>query len=303
MSLSTNQCCAIRSLGMSKQTDGTISVTVTALAGQASDIAVNIINDYGSDYQITSWRDEPPLRTVTAISKSASDTKYKLKMSGIFKSVPVEIYNLYKSGLYHTSIVPVTYEPDAERFIKPSEDIYGAEGWTVREIFDELNINIRIPGKLNYHVYSLNVQKNAPILSLLRTLFPIPGILIYYYNNKFYVTLPTSNPINTASGLCSVLGTSSNTTEYQYEVIGQQGEPLYIDENNVERVESSNLSLGILPASVDMTYNLVGGVFCINERQVSSVSITSQIIEEYFNEFNRSYTADAEDNHTHETTP
>lgn len=302
MALSIQRCCSVRSLSVAKQADGTISVTVTALRDDAEVIAKDIIREFSSEFQITSWRDEPPLRTVTAISKN-SDMNHKIPKSGIFKSIPTEIYNLYQSGLYHRSIIPVTYEPDAERFIKPSDDIYGAKGWTCQEIFDELGLKVLIPSGLNYHVYQLSVQKNTPVLSLLRTLFPIPGILIYHYHGKFYVTMPSRDPIPDARDQCRLVGESENEVDYKHEVIGQQGEPLYIDTDNIERVSSGSLNgQSELTANIDVTYNLVGGIFCINERKTTAASHTDRIIKEYFNESNRSMADDFADNKGHEET-
>lgn len=293
--LTTEQCCAIRNLSMTKQADGTITCTVTGFPDEIQPIAVKIISNYGSVYQISSWKDDPPLRTITVVSKSSSDLNHKIKQSGIFKTVPLELYNLHRNGLFHQSIIPPNYEPGSQRFIRPSTDIYGTDGWTVRDIFEELNIKVNLPSSLNYHVYQLNVQEGAPILSVLRTLFPIPGINIYAYHGRFYVSLPTTDPIPELKDMCELVGSVTDTVEYEHEVVGMQGEPLFIDSQAVEKVAVGNTATyGQLPATIDVTYNLVGGVFCINERSVSQAEFTDIVVNEYFNEGSRSHDLDTE---------
>jgi hypothetical protein len=253
-------CCGVKSVILNRRNDGSISITATGLK---ADVEAFLDEEIGG--RITSIQKKQHIYTITKTDTSTADSYHRIQSSGIFKSVPKPIYDLYESDIVHKSLVPPTYDPDAEIYIRPTDDVYGAEGWTVKDILDELNLRVRIPSSLNYRVYEFNVRKGVPIVSLLQNLFPIPGLVVHNYNNYYYVSFPPGIPVpsnDLADMICSHEAHSVDTTTYGQLVVGMQGEPRYV----------IGLDGGTSDCGIDVTYNLVGGVFSVNKMTYSTVT-------------------------------
>jgi hypothetical protein len=263
-------CCGIRSVKLSLQEDGAIVGTVTGLPGDVYNamrfVMSGVVNPIASidKYTITSWREDGPLITLSAIS-TVTDAYEKISTSAIFKTIPQDIYDLHISGIIPRSIQNPLDAPDSTIYIR-SSDIYGTDGWTVQDILDTLNIDAVVPSSFNYHVYQLTVTRGAPIISLLHNLLPIPGLLIE--RNYSATAGSASYYITIAKGYgyfygteCKIVGSSQKEILYSPTIIGQLGEPLYIDAPNPSGIDTANLKC---------TFNLIKGIFNIDESTVYS---------------------------------
>lgn len=286
MNIPENLCAMCKSVSMTKNADGTVSVSVTAFGDAAEQVCKTIIGSIDASYKVVSVTEDPPYSSITCTSDKNKDTRVTVKKAGIFKTIPTEVYELHKRGLFFKSIVPNTYSPESGRYIKQSEDIYGAVGWTVSEILTSIGANVSIPSSLNYHVYEMSITKGTPLVSILRSLFPSPGITIANYNNKLYVNLPTAGSAVDSTvdsllsgGICDIktINVSENTTQYAYKVVGLQGEPKNVQSDTETGEDSEGGS------TMKITFNLAGGVFGITERSTVISDISNTIIAKYYN--------------------
>lgn len=266
---SDDPCCGIKNVRLSLQEDGSIissvsglqqdvySVMHSVMSGTPSSPLVN--NTVSGRYRITAWHEEGHITTVTATS-IVNDTFEKIPTSASFKTIPSDIYNLHMSGIITRSMHNPLDEPDTLIYIR-SSDLYGTNGWTVQEILDTLRIDAKVPAAFNYHVYQLNITRGAPVISLMYNLLPIPGLVIERkrhvkssnYIASYYITL--ANGKGNFSGIeCKVLGSSSRTTKFKTTVVGLPGEPRYVDAYSSSGGTST----------MQVTYNLIGGVFSID---------------------------------------
>ena len=217
---STEPCCGVKSAMFSRQSDGSLLVSATGL----KDDVLAFLDQYTSSGKITSSERQAHLYTYTKTDLSKLDTFNKIETSGIFKSVPRPILNIYESEYTKKSFIPPTQDPDAAIYLRSTDDPYGVQGgWTVRDIIDTLDIPVSLPASLNYNVYELTVRRGMPIVTLLQSLFPIPGICVRLFHGTYYVALPTREIALTSSIICDLTGEGRSTTTYTYEVSGLQG--------------------------------------------------------------------------------
>lgn len=259
-SYNSSFCCGVRSVKLSLQEDGAVIGTVSGLPGDvysAMRYVMSGVDDAnaGDKYTITSWRTEGALLTISAIS-TVTKAYEKIANSAIFKTIPNDIYNLYISGIIPRSIQNPLDAPDSEIFIRTS-DIYGTDGWTVQDILDTLEINAHVPSAFNYHVPQLTVTRGTPIISVLHNLLPIPGLLIerdVRHSNgtvRYSITIAKGRGRFTGTK-CKTIGSSTKVTTYKPVVLGQLGEPLYIDAPNPPTIDTPTYAC---------TFSLIKSIF------------------------------------------
>lgn len=285
--VSDADCAMCRNISMTKNADGTIHVSVTAFGKEtALKVAKAIISKFDAKYQVTALREDPPWMTCTCMSEKNKDSNVPIQQAGIFKSIPGEIYDLHQRKLFFKSIVPGTLNPSAARYIKRSDDIYGAEGWTTSEILSAIGANVSPPASLSYHVYQMTIQKGVPLVSVLRSMFPIPGLTISNYDGHLYITLPDSstgaevaNIVENSGSICDIVhgGESKTTTEFAYKVVGVHGEPKTVEDiDDTEEEDSEGQS------EVVLIMNKAGGVFGVKKRTTYSEAVWNIIQPKFY---------------------
>jgi hypothetical protein len=253
-------CCGVKNVNLSMRGDGSMSLTATGLE---NDVLLFIASQLPNGVIISHER-QNHLVTITSVDKTVADTYEKIQKGAIFKTVPQSIYKLYSGHLVHKSIVPPTMDPDSSVFIRTSEGMYGEMGWTVQEIIDQLEIPACIPSAFNYHVYEVTVRKGMPIIGLLQSLLPVPGLLIQRLDNIYYIGIPYhAVTVPLGNGICRQTAYSSDYKVYKKTVQGMQGEALYIEDGLNDIIETENLTV---------QYNLVGEVFGILRSKQSTVN-------------------------------
>lgn len=275
-------CSMCKSISMSKNPDGTISITVVGWMDNADKLCQAAMNMISSEYKIIGSSEDGGFRTIVAVSEKNKDSAVKVKNSGIFKSIPKDIYDLYASGLFYRSIVPANVSPGVGRYIKESDDIYGAQGWTVQEIFSMIGGNVSVPAGLDYHVYEANITKGAPLSSVIRSFFPLPGVTIANRNGSLYINLPGQEREPSIEGTCvEDIGVQETITKYSYKVIGLQGE---FKASMNEGGSSDEIESDDTDASMKCIRNAVGGIFFVESRTVSNLASHEQYFNDYFND-------------------
>lgn len=259
-----SNCCGIKNISLSLNEDGSISASVTGLPGDVYAVMNSIMRVEDNAYTIDSRRIDGVNITISATS-DINDSYAKIPKAAIFKTIPSDIYSLHMSGIISRSMQSPLEAPDSDVYIRWS-DMYGTDGWTVREILKILHVDAEIPSNFNYHVYQLNVSRGSPIMSLLHNLLPIPGLVIERRHSRYYVSVADGHP-GFRGNACQVIGASSKTKDYETVVAGTQGEPRYIIGEG-----GSNSS-----CNVTLEYNLVGGVWAITNTQQSAYDSTEAI--------------------------
>lgn len=264
-------CCSVKTMSLTKQEDGSITASVTGLEGDLAAVLSLLMRVENNDYTVSSWRREGAYITATATS-NVNNSFEKIPTGMIFKTIPQDIYDLHMSDIIPRSIHSPLEAPDSEVRIKPSTDIYGAEGgWKVSDILKELRIKAEVPANFDYHVYQLTANRGAPVISLLHNLLPIPGLIIERYFGRYYINIANGTGYFGAP-YCELVGTSSKTQTYDNIVVGVPGEPRYIDaEPETETQEDGTV----------VQYNLVRGIWGITE-SVSSQSDDTERVETMF---------------------
>lgn len=256
-------CCGVKHLSLTKMEDGSISASLTGLEADVEVALATIMKSDYDEYTITSWRKEGANITVTAVS-DISNTFEKVKRSAIFKTIPGDIYDTHTEGLVTRSMQSPLEAPDSSVFIRRS-NMYGTDGWTVKEIIDELGIDAYVPANFNYHVYQMSANRGSPVMSVLHSLLPIPGLIIERQNGRYYINIANGTGAYTGT-ICEFMGESTKTEEYDTTVAGVPGEPLYIEDEYIQPLQEDNTTTIL---------NLVGGVWGL----VSSVSTSSNDVD------------------------
>ena len=204
---------------------------------------------------------------VTVVDYAQAIGHLRVMKSAIFKTVSQDVLTLYKTKVFTQDIVPASQLPEAAVYIKPSDDIYESQGWTVLDIIDTLELNVAIPSVYNYHITQFMVMAGTPIVSVIQSLIPIPGLIIRRIGDQIVVKTADDTPI-TVDGC--VTSESSKLIRTLVSARGDQGELRYV--RGESGAETADMMSGETKEEDNMTYitNKLGGIF-----GVTSITITS----------------------------
>ena len=250
----------IKSLNLSKSAESVISVNIVTLPDE---VAV----DYNAEYVFFSYKLElksakksATTLSLSLVTRDSDGNSLKAKRSAIFKTIPREIYTMYLSAMVPKAIMPPLFEPDIAINILICDDPYGIEGWRVRDIFSALGITVHIPAVLNYRVFELSIKEGTPMLSMLQSLFPFPGITINYFNGAYYINISNEIVDVDVFYTCEQLTKNVDTKYYNTTVTGLNSEPLNID-NSVGPKGSMVIDLIGNSEGLSLQTNLIGGIY------------------------------------------
>lgn|GEM_PF-4203434 len=275
----------IQKLKLSKRQDGSVQITVVLAQGESLYEEIRsgvdwLLPFYGNslpnggenEVSIVSEQDLVTKQSITYLVKSEMDSYVRINKSFSFRSIPNGLLAVYSHILMPKAIIPSINEPDLQIKVRPTDDVYGAEGWTVKEIFDELKLKVEIPAVLNYHVYELNVKAGTPVIAMLQTLFPFPGVNINRFGNSFYVNFSDKPSWNKILYTCKKTGYTKQEVRYFNTIVGEMAEPLYVEGISEDYDYNQYLTMAL---------NLVGGVYGLVHSEMESTSISNYIEEMY----------------------
>jgi hypothetical protein len=298
-------CC--KRLSLSKSQDGSVSISVTALQGDIAYMKSDMENSPDT-IRVVSYKIEGAYASISIVVRSEQDSIIKSRRDYLFKSLPDNIINMYNHYMYPKVIMPSIAEPDLDIRVRGTTDWFGGTGWKVSEIlttlFEDTDFEYSIPNALDYYVYEFRVKRGTPIISILQSLMPFPGLIISHFGNKFFVnSVPASVPDYPISGFCYETGKTVNMYKYKIIVSGLTAWPLAINfqnnaaKNSQESSESTNpqesreLDIfqlykkdGYVPEYIQtgkhiIILNLVGGVYGIKKVEYKTGDLTTYVQE------------------------
>jgi hypothetical protein len=281
-------CC--KRMNLSRSQDGTITLTVVALKGDADHLAETVEGYQDGVARVTSVKADGAFTTVTVVIRSEQDSMLKIRKELVFKSIPRNMWDMYCHFMFPKAIMPTPSEPDLVIRVKQTDDWFGATGWTISSIFKELKVDLEIAAALDYHVYELRAKQGTPIISLLQSLLPVPGIVIMQYAQKFYVNIvDASSPSAPVGTSCVEVGRNTNYWEYTGIVHGLTAEPKEIEGLDQEEIDLHEFYQrdGFLDSYFsssgehNVQLNLIGGVYGVTKTKYTDADMSS-FVEEMF---------------------
>lgn len=233
--LEQNHC--INRVGINITEDNTYTANVDVIANvDAVNLIIEPYKNRLSNYKI--GRNGAHVE-LSIVSKERSILNYKINKTVIFKSIYKDIVDIHKNCYIPTDIVPpLQIEKDSVVFIKRCESIYEDDGWTVRDIFDKLGVDVIFPSSWNYHVTNFQCKAWTPIVQIIQNLFPVPGVVVKTFGSFFMVVFGSgvSYGFDTLEKAC-IKTVSEKTMRLHLSVYGDVGKAKYFNSTLIEENE------------------------------------------------------------------
>ena len=257
--LVNNGSICLRGLSASINNMGIVTVTID-IVGRAEEVQNTLEGGLPKYTAIKKMTQENAVTSVLLTDTSQCLTDLRLKETALFKSVSKDTLTLYNSGIIPQDIVPANALPQATVFIKECEDVYETNGWTVREIINRLDLDVQFPNFMNYHITQLTAQAGTPIISLIQSLFPYPGISLKNIDGTIVVSTTEGN--SNLSDLC-ITSNAVDIRPFRIDFTGEKGELHFLrtDSGNFTHASTHSESKTVTTEKMKYLKNKLGGIF------------------------------------------
>jgi len=266
-----------------KSSDGTITISLTGLPG---DMPGGTLGIGGYKFVRTSRSGMGTLKeSATYVAEKSSNNFVKISNSCVYKNIPKSVLDSYNRSITPKAILADISNPDSVVKLKSVDSPWtdDPDGWTAQDILNDLDFGgVTLPSGMDYSINEVQVKAGTPLGSFIKSLLPIPGIVIANTAGGLIIsTSGSAGGLEPPGTLCWQSGESETKQDFSNTVTGGNSSPIQITGGctTVGVGDDSPIFGGPFneDAEVIVHINQVGGMFGVESENVSSYSSESFI--------------------------
>jgi len=214
---------------LSKSSDGTLTISCSGLPEDCENLKSIQLGAF--TFELISHANMNQVQhNLTFISKDSSYGYIKSTEAAVYKTIPQSLYDAYMKSIVPKELAPDLGGGGAQVRIRTCIDpwLNDVEGWTVGDILNNIYTGtIAVPGGLDYAVNEMQVNAGVPVVSVVRSLIPSPGLQCSFNGINVHITFGGGG-INSPGSDCWETGITKRESEYKNTVIGGNSFPLNV---------------------------------------------------------------------------